>query len=325
MKEYVIAASDEGSRLDKQLFKIMDKATAGFIYKMLRKKNITLNGRRASGSERLKCDDVIRIYLSDDTFDLMRTEKKEFISSAHGDISGHIIYEDEDILLINKPSGMLSQRSSAKDTSLNELCLKYLMDNDKAGSSNLDVFVPSICNRLDRNTSGIVIFAKTYVCARCIASMLKEHRLKKTYRCHVKGIINEPLSLNGYLTKDHKSNIVKVTDIKTDGSSKIITRYRPVKVYKDHTLLEVDLVTGKSHQIRAHLSSVHHPVLGDNKYGDFDLNRRLKEKYRIDSQMLHAYSLTLPDDMPPELKRLSGMNFQAPMPDIFEKLDRDTV
>ena len=327
MKEYVIGPLNEGLRLDKQLIKILNNASAGFVYKMLRKKNITLNGKKASGNERLKQGDIIRIFLSDDTFKLMSSDiGRTIVSDTHGlNLADFIIYEDIDIIILNKPSGLLSQRALKDDISINELALKYLIDSGKIDKETLKVFKPSICNRLDRNTSGIMIFAKAYVCANAVSAMLKDHSLKKRYKCFVSGKVNERVTLDGFLKKDERTNSVSVFDKYIPGSSRIITSYEPIEVYDDHSLLEVELITGKSHQIRAHLASVMHPILGDDKYGDRMINRILKTKYGITSQMLHACSLTMPDDMPVGLKHLESRTFTAPLPDEFKKMEVNVI
>ncbi|MCR5357318.1 MAG: RluA family pseudouridine synthase [Lachnospiraceae bacterium] len=327
MKEYVIGPLNEGLRLDKQLIKILNNAPAGFVYKMLRKKNITLNGKKASGSERLKSGDIIRIFLSDDTFDLMSSDRSGVIvSDTHGvDFADFIIYEDIDIIILNKPSGLLSQRASKDDISVNELGLKYLMDKGEIDKETLKVFKPSICNRLDRNTSGIMIFAKTYICANAVSAMLKDHSLKKHYKCFVSGKVNERVTLDGFLIKDERTNRVSVLNRSVPGSSRIVTSYEPAKSYDDHTLIDVELITGKTHQIRAHLASVKHPILGDAKYGDRGLNDILRSKYGITSQMLHAGSLTMPCDMPKGLKHLEARTFLAPLPDEFNKMEVSVI
>ncbi|MBR6469413.1 MAG: RluA family pseudouridine synthase [Lachnospiraceae bacterium] len=327
MKEYVIEEANEGLRLDKQLFKILNNAGTGFVYKMLRKKNITLNGGKASGSEHLKTGDVIRIYLSDDTFALMSIDKTENIGKVSScyDLKKMIIYEDRDIIILNKPSGMLSQKVSPDDVSINELCLKYLMDKGETDNSSLKVFKPSICNRLDRNTSGIVIFAKTYSCASTVSKLLKEHMLGKYYKCMVAGKVIDGMTLDGFLIKDEHTNKVTISNSYVNGASRILTSYRPLESYDDRTLLEVKLLTGRSHQIRAHLASISHPVLGDHKYGDKKLNRLLRDKYGISSQMLHAYKLEFPEDMPGVLSYLGSRFFIAPVPEEFAFLNSGAI
>ena len=317
MKEYIIDANGRGSRLDKQLFKILNKAGSGFVYKMLRKKNITLNDKKATGREILKDGDTIKIFFSDETFDklsgnLAMLPQKD---SDRFDLSSVIVYEDENIILINKPAGLLTQKAASDDDSLNEICISYMVEKGELDSDRFKLFKPSICNRLDRNTSGLVIFAKNYSCASSMAKALKERTIHKYYMCIVKGRIDSAKLISGYLIKDEQTNRVTVTKHPKEGASKITTSYRPLKQCSDHTLLEVELITGKTHQIRAHLASIGHPLLGDDKYGDRKLNLSLKMYMGIEHQLLHSYKLVMPDDLPDNMNALRGRIFEAPLPD----------
>lgn len=322
MKEYIISNDGAGCRLDKQLLKILKNCSNGFIYKMLRKKNITLNGLKAAGSEHLKNGDIIRIYFSDDTFDRLSgiTEHREISGDLGFDPSSLIIFENSDIMILNKPPGLLSQKAVSSDISLNEICLKYLKDKGELTDERLAMFKPSICNRLDRNTSGLVIFAKTYISACAVSSMFKDRGIHKFYKCPVKGMIMQEERIEGYLKKDRASNKVSINEEPSVGANQIVTEYRPISYGNDITLLEVRLITGKSHQIRAHLSSIGHPVIGDHKYGDPEINDIVRKQFGIKHQMLHAYRLVMPDKLPGALHGLEGMIFEAPLPDKFERL-----
>lgn len=322
MKEFKIDTKTEGVRLDKQLKKILSGCNPGFIYKMLRKKNITLNDLKAEGGEHLKAGDVIKIYFSDETFEKFSGNKSSISGDERKDfdIPSMIVYEDESIMLINKPAGLLTQKAAACDVSLNELCLLYLLDKGELTEDKLMMFKPSVCNRLDRNTSGLVIFAKNYASAAQISEELSTRELKKFYKCIVSGRIDKRKRTDGYLIKDSETNKVRISETYIDNSAKIITEYVPLKNNDKYTLLEVELITGKSHQIRAHLASQGHPILGDVKYGDKELNRRLKEEYGTSHQMLHAYRLIWPDDMGKCLSKIEGREYKAPVPDDFDKL-----
>lgn len=320
MKEFRIEEKDAGLRLDKQLLKILNNCSSGFIYKMLRKKNITLNGSKADGSEHLKAGDVIRIYFSDETFLKLSGSRmqKMPVLSADNDIAGMIVFENEDMIILNKPAGLLSQKASAKDVSLNELCIRYLIDKNELSEERLSVFKPSVCNRLDRNTSGLIIFAKNYTAAVSLSEMLKMRELEKYYMCLVSGRIERSERIDGYLIKDESKNKVSIYSVPHEGASHIITEYTPVDILKGCTLLKVKLVTGKSHQIRAHLSSIGHPILGDEKYGDKKLNALLRERFDIKHQMLHSFRLVIPDKAEGCLKEIAGMSFEAPFPKEFD-------
>lgn len=322
MKEFIIDAEGAGCRLDKQLLKILSNCGSGFVYKMLRKKNITLNDCKADGNEHLREGDSIKIFFSEETFERLSGGTRSVnIPSVSGlDIVPYIIYENNNIIIINKPSGLLSQKAAADDISLNEILLDYLKKKGELTDDKLAMFRPSVCNRLDRNTSGLVIFAKNYATSSAIATFLKDRELNKYYKCLVKGRIDQKKRIEGYLIKDKASNMVTVTEEHLEGSAHIVTEYSPV-IYKDDlTLLEVKLITGKSHQIRAHLSSIGHPVLGDPKYGDRILNDILKKKYGIENQLLHSYRLIMPGKLPDILSGLEGMIFEAPLPEYFERL-----
>ncbi len=320
MKEINIGANEEDKRLDSFLKSYLKNASSGFIYKMLRKKNITLNGRKAEGTEKLKNGDIIRIFFSDETFVKFRGEEKESSIELDDTISSlgdlPVIYEDDHIILVNKPVGVLSQKAEQGDFSLNEWLIGYLLQHNKITKDSLETYRPSICNRLDRNTSGLVICAKTLLGARVMNSLIKERRVDKFYRTIVAGRLDKPVSLKGYLYKDEKKNKVQIvdTDPLNPDFSYIETGYFPISYNKDKdlTLLEVKLVTGKPHQIRAHLSSISHPIIGDVKYG----GPRLKGlKY----QLLHCYRLVFPNDLKGELSYLSGKEFIAPLPEIFKQ------
>ncbi len=317
MKEFVITANDIGRRLDKYVFHILINAPHSFTYKMLRKKNIVLNENKATGSEILKEGDCIKIYLSDETFDKFSLPANE-IADVSSMMPG-IVYEDDDLLLVNKPSGMLTQRSEADDISLNDICLSYLKKTCSKFDETIKTFTPSICNRLDRNTSGIVIFGKTYKGARAVSEVIREHTIGKYYKCVVCGIIDKDIILSGILEKDEATNTVSINNTGM-ADSNVKTIVRPISSNKSLTLTDIELITGKTHQIRAHMASVGHPVLGDPKYGDRSINRSYKEKYGIDSQMLVCYKLVFPDFFP--LENVSGRTFEIELPSEFNKVIR---
>lgn len=327
MKEYLIGSSDEGIRLDKQLSKILDNAGNGFIYKMLRKKNITVNDKKASGSEHLKTGDVIKIYLSDETFEKFSTTgKADRIAKIRDEdinvrIKDIIIHEDDEILILNKPSGLLSQKADDGDLSINELCLDYLLNKGEITDESLKLFKPSVCNRLDRNTSGIILFAKTYKAAALFAAALKDRTIHKYYLCLVKGRIDKEGMMSAFLSKDEHSNKVKVSDEEGRGAARISTAFRPIAFNEEYTLLEVELITGKSHQIRAQMAYLGHPLIGDYKYGDRQLNDMLKSRFKVSSQALHAYKLMIPSYDDNGISRFAG-TYRAEPPEDMKGLIR---
>lgn len=229
MKEFVITSKDSGIRLDKYINRILSAAPMSFSYKMLRKKNIVLNDKKALGSELLSEGDNIKFYFSDDTFDKFsaRPDNKPENDLAH--VTGpEVVYEDEDVLIVNKPSGLLSQRSSKDDVSLNEICLKYLAEKGEYDISSAEGFIPGVCNRLDRNTSGLVTVGKTYKGARLLSKAFKERTVKKYYIAVACGSIEQDCKLSGSLKKDEKTNKVSISDDEKDGAY-ICTFVHPLK------------------------------------------------------------------------------------------------
>lgn len=337
MKEIVIKDNEAGKRLDKFLGQYLSKASTGFIYKMLRKKNIVLNGKKATGQEKLENGDIVTLWLSDDTFlkfaneRLARVERGEGVSvteftKAYKSIKGiEVIYENKDVLFVNKPVGVLTQKAEQGDVSLNEWIVGYLLHEKTIEPESLITFRPSVSNRLDRNTSGIVICAKTLQGAQMMAKGLKERTFKKYYRTVVSGIIDKSEEISGYLTKDSKTNTVTISKNEDgDDSSYIETAYSPVDTNSkwNLTFLEVELRTGKTHQIRAHLSSIGHPIVGDPKYGDEKVNDSFKQTYGLKSQLLHCYRLEFPNDTE-AFGELAGKEIVAPLYSKFRNLVKD--
>ena len=302
MKEYIIKNNEAGQRFDKYLKKILPNASSSFIYKMLRKKNITLDGHKASGTEILKIGSDVKIFFSDETFDKFSVDlsalKNEYDALSKLTLSGlKIIFENDDILIADKPVNMLSQKSGISDISANERLIGYLISNSGLDFEEFKTFKPSVCNRLDRNTTGLILMGKSLKGSQYLSQILKERSIEKYYRTIVAGKVTEPQHIEGFLTKDKDINIVKITDKKIDETSTVIkTEYRPIKSNNNVTLLEVHLITGKSHQIRAHLASIGHPIIGDPKYGDEKLNNIFMRQYKIKTQLLHAYKVVFPDD-----------------------------
>ncbi|NLL77609.1 MAG: RluA family pseudouridine synthase [Clostridiales bacterium] len=333
MKQIVIKENEAGQRLDKYLHKYFKEAPSSFIYKMLRKKNIILNDKKAAGSEKLFIGDEIRLFLSEETIGKMSGNTLDPLNgSPHFGIEEYkaaydkynrleIIYEDHHILIVNKPAGILTQKATADDLSLNEWFIGYMLSHEEITKEELRTFKPSVCNRLDRNTSGMIICGKTLPGSQKMNELLNNRGLHKFYRLYVKGKVTDASLIDGYLIKDEKKNTVKVSSKQFfDNASYIKTKYEPLKIQEDKTLLEVELITGKTHQIRAHLASVGHPLLGDYKYGDKTFNDLYKKKYKIKSQLLHAYRLEFPE-LNGEFEEISGRIFTATEPEIFRVLE----
>ena len=316
MKQFTISPNESGQRFDKYLKKLLSNASGSFVYKMLRKKNITLNDHKADGTEKLNAGDLVKLFLSDETFEKFSGEDEtnsEYMKLKSID-SGRlqVVYEDDDVIIMNKPSGMLSQKAVPEDISANEYILSYLIRKGSLSEDQFKTFKPSICNRLDRNTSGLLIAGKTLNGLQTMAEALKKRTVRKYYRCIVKGELRENTHLKGYLSKDEQKNKVKVVPrIRPEEKADYLpieTEYRPVAVSNGYTELEVHLITGRSHQIRAHLASIGHPIVGDGKYGDLRTNERFRKEVHVRSQLLHAYRIVFEDGR--EVIAPSGREFE---------------
>ncbi len=315
MKEITTGSMEAGQRLDKWLMKYMDKAPKSFVYKMLRKKNIKLNGKKATGSEKLASGDVITLYLADQTI----AEFSSQIALPRMKSQLDIIYEDEHIMLINKPVGMLSQKARPEDISVVEHLTASLIERGELSESMLERFSPAICNRLDRNTSGIIIAGKSMTGLQEMAALLKERELAKYYRCIVIGELKEERQIDGWLWKDEAKNTVQILTAERPGARYIRTRYIPLGTADGFTYLEVGLLTGRSHQIRAHLAAIGHPLIGDYKYGRRSVNEDLRKSFGLKTQLLHSYRLEMPT-LNGTLSYLSGRTFTAPLPELFQNI-----
>ena len=258
MTELIITKQEENQRLDKFLMKYMNKAPKSFVYKMLRKKRIKYNKKKAEGNEILCSGDVIQLYLAEETVDNFQEEKK--IVEVRRQFG--IVYEDDNLLAVMKPAGVLTHPERAEDrNTLIDQILFYLKEKGEYAGGRTS-FTPAVCNRLDRNTSGIILSGKNLMAVQELNRIIREREIKKLYVTVVKGVIIKPQELRGYWIKDEDNNLVKITSDQLEETCAILTRLRPLSNNGAYTLLEIELVTGKSHQIRAHLASIGHPIVG---------------------------------------------------------------
>lgn len=315
IRQIIIAENEAGQRLDKYLAKYLDLAPKSFLYKMMRKKNIVLNGKKCDGSEKIKKNDEVKLFLADDTIENFR-KKQATKKIQYPKKKLDIVYEDKEILIINKPSGMLSQKADNSDVSLNEYMIGYLLDNKSITENELRTFKPSVCNRLDRNTSGIVMAGKSLKGLQFLSKVLKDRTIKKYYLCLVNGKIDKGMNIKGYLKKDEKTNKVTIYNEEVEDSSYIETEYEPLAYGDNTTLLKVHLITGRSHQIRAHLASINHSLVGDYKYGNQSSNDNFRRKYNLKDQMLHSYEMVF-DGEYEEYNYLREKTIKANPPKIF--------
>ncbi len=333
MRQLIIESGEAGGRLDRYLRRYLKKAPDSFLYKMLRKKMIKLNGKKADGSERLSAGDILTLFLSEDTLrefgaggagTRAEEEAAGLLSQAREALARfgklEIVYEDTHVILVNKPAGILSQKALPADLSLNEWLIGYLLNSGGIAKERLLSFRPSVCNRLDRNTSGIVICGKTPFGSRQMGGLLRDRSLHKYYLLCVSGRLMEARRLEGFLSKDAKANKVAVTDRARPESAGSVTLYKPLAFHRGMkmTLAEAELLTGRPHQIRAQLAGAGFPLVGDYKYGDREKNDIWKRRYGIAHQLLHAYRVVFPA-LTGELGALSGREFTASPPEGFRR------
>lgn len=288
MKQFTVGKNDAGQRADKFLTKTCPALPKSAMYKYIRKKSIKCNGRRMEISQKLCEGDVITLYINDEFFGTP-AGVNAFLSAPP---KLKIIYEDENILLADKPSGLVvhEDESGSPDTLINRI-LRYLYDKGEYSPEEELSFTPSLCNRIDRNTQGIVICAKTAEALRIMNQKIKDRELSKQYLCVTVGIPPRRRAvLKAYHSRDEKTKTVKIWDKKNAFNKTMITEYETLAENRDEglALLRVTLVTGRTHQIRAHLAHEGYPLLGDGKYGINRVNRA----YNIKTQALCSYRLT---------------------------------
>lgn len=310
MREFIITENDSGQRLDKFILKAFPQLSKGVMCKAIRKKNIKLNGKRCEVSTQLVSGDVLKIFINDE---LLGAEKKQHqvdFMNADDILQSDIVYEDENILLINKKPGIIVHSDDKNSgNTLVDMVKKYLFKRNEYDPSQENSFSPSVCNRLDRNTAGIIIAAKNAKSLREINRKIQENEITKKYLCLC---ANKPPrdeeTITAYHCKDSTSNTVKIRKTAADGYKQIITRYKVIEKVGDAFLTEVQLITGRTHQIRAHMAFIGSPIVGDKKYGDKNANK----KYNYKHQTLCAYKISFDlSPMDSYLKYLDNREFSV--------------
>ena len=335
MTEKTVTRAQSGQKLIQYVSRLMPQAPMSFFYRMLRAKNITLNRKKADGKELLNEGDTICFFLSDETMEKFgarpASDAKDVSPAPAVPSAKHILtpemilYEDEDIILINKPAGILSQKAEKTDFSLNEMLLAYSLETGRATRESLNTCRPAVCNRLDRNTSGIVAAGFTVKGQRFLGELIREHRIGKDYLALLCGSSPATGEINAWLAKNESDNISRIALRKEEFPENL--RERAVRISMScalsqsssaYSLVRIRLNTGKSHQIRAYFAWDAHPVVGDAKYGDAPVNREFAKKAGVKRQLLHASELSF-GDISGEFSRLSGLRVTAPMPEDMKK------
>lgn len=322
LKKLVITKNDANQRIDKYLKKLLVNAPSNFIYKMFRKKDIKVNEKKVNEKYILKNNDVVEMFLYEDKF-------KEF--TATKDIYNvkktfKVLYEDNHVLIVYKPAGLLvhEDKNESVNTLTNQV-LSYLANKNELDLSRENTFMPGPVHRLDRNTSGIVIFGKTLAALQVLNEMIKQrHCIEKSYLTICKGKVNQKRNLKGYIVKLDDQAQVKLVSKDYPGALTMETIVKPVKYNNDYSKVEVTLITGRMHQIRVHLSSIDHPIIGDRKYGDFELNKFVKKEFGLNHQLLHAYKIRFVKSFG-ILAYLQDKEIVCPVPKLFEKIENRLI
>ena len=310
MKKIVVNKNDSGQRLDKFLMKSYETLPKSMMFKQIRKKNIKINKKRCA-PEQIICEgDVIELYISDD----MLKEKETHYDFLSAPKALDIIYEDENIILLNKKSGMLChpEKGEYVNTLISSL-KRYLYESLQWNPKEENSFSPALANRIDRNTSGIVIGAKNHEALKFLNAKIKSREVKKFYLTICEGEFEKKSdTLEGWLIKDEKKNMVTVSKKETDGAKRILTKYTVLENANGFSLVEVELLTGRTHQIRAHLASIGHPLMNDGKYGS--THGRL-------SQELCSYKVKFDFKNAGDFEYLSGREFEIKNCEVLKKFE----
>lgn len=316
MIRITITENEENQRLDRFLKKYFRNAPLSYIYKLIRK-SVKINGRRAGIETMLALGDELIVYVSEEEAEAWQRKK----TSGQAKKQFRIAYEDENVIIVEKPFGLLvhGDKTEKKNTLANQVA-GYLAEKGEYNPGRERTFVPSPVNRLDRNTTGLVIFGKNNKALQSLNQMIRDRGyVRKYYLTIVHGEMKKNLQLKDRMEKDEKTNTVKVLDLDSEGGKVMETVARPLKTAKGYTLVEVELVTGRTHQIRAHLAKAGFPVIGDVKYAVRGQNKKVEEKFKLTTQLLHAYKLCFDGGVAP-LEYMQGIEVTADPPDNFKAI-----
>ncbi len=307
-----VNSSESNQTLEKYVRKLIPEAPLSFIYKLFRKKDVKVNGHWQDKKYVISTNEEISIYITDQQLDDF---KNKTIYNSSNELEDLIVYEDNNVLIANKPRGLLVQKDSKNTKSLTDMVISYLIYKKEYDPSIESAFVPAPAHRLDRNTSGLVVYGKSLEALQYLFTLFKEKEdISKHYIALVKGDLDDG-EITAPLLKDNESNLVKVSPY----GKKAITKYHVIKKFDGYSLVEVIILTGRTHQIRVHMAYISHPVIGDNKYGDFELNKEFEKKYHFTNQFLHASRLDFGKLNKP-LDKLSSSHFEASLPKSMEDI-----
>ena len=313
MKKITISSKEANQRVDKYVKKFLNEAPLSFIYKLFRKKDVKINGHWVKENYILNEGEELTIYVTDSQIEEFNKPKEiEKVTLNH-----QIVYEDENILIINKPRGLLVHGDEGeKKLTLANQVINYLYFKGEYDPKNDHGFIPAPAHRLDRNTSGLVCFAKNLVSLQELEDLFKKkEEIVKEYKALVVGKFEGTKHIDAPLLKDAKTGLVRIS--KQGKNAETIVKF--AENHGDFTLVNIQILTGRTHQIRVHLASIGYPVVGDAKYGDFKVNKEVREKYKFENQFLTAYKLTF-KNLKGHLSYLSGKSFEVKLPEDEEKL-----
>ncbi len=312
MVKFVIAENESDQRLDRFLRKYLARAPLSMIYKIIRK-DVKLNGRRVGADTVVRAGDELTLYISEEKLrELSRPVKKKFSGKQF-----KVAYEDENLLIVDKPRGLLTHGDAAekRNTLANQVC-GYLMSKGEYEPGKEKYFTPSSVNRLDRNTTGLVIFGKNAETMRTFSKYIRERSfIRKYYLTLVCGRPGGKLKFDSSIVKDVSRNLSRIADEKDEGKESI-TYLTPLLEAKEFSIVEAEILTGRTHQIRVHFSDAEFPLVGDSKYGNRHVNEMVKKKFGVTSQLLHAYKLVF-GGMEGKFGYIDGLEVKTGIPEAF--------
>ena len=313
--KYIVTKEDGQRRIDKVVRKMLSGAPLSFIYKMFRKKDVKVNSKRVSIDYIINPGDVIDVFITDEQLKSFKENKEIKITKNNL----NVIYEDSNLIIVDKPSGILVHEGNKDEVTLQMQVQSYLFNKGEYDPNNETSFTISPAHRLDRNTSGIVIFGKNEITLLSLYKLFQDKvSIKKKYLALVVGSTLNKGTINKNLIKDEKSGIVSITN-SAHGKSALTLYSKKEDFNKKYSLLDLELVTGRTHQLRVHLAYIKHPIVGDSKYGDFQVNKEFEKKYKLKNQFLHSYLFEF-GKIDGQLSYLSKRKFISPLPEKYNNI-----